>query len=88
MSKPDMDRTVAGVACRQVLAVLSDYVDGELASEEVRRVEAHLRGCDQCERFGGAFGRLVAGLRQELAAAGPMDPAVSDRLRSRLTEGA
>lgn len=87
MAKPDLDRRVAGLSCREVLERLSDYVDGELAPGEVRRVDAHLRGCDQCERFGGAFGRLVAGLRNELAAAGPLDAEVAGRLRRRLEEG-
>ena len=81
---PDMERSVAGIRCREVLERLSDYVDGSLAPDEMRQVDAHLAGCDQCERFGGEFGEMVAVLRRELAEAPPVDDGVAARLRERL----
>lgn len=63
------ERTVAGLACSQVLERLSDYVDGELAADARAQVEAHLHGCDACTRFGGEFGALVKALRSRLGAA-------------------
>ena len=70
---PSLDRTVAGLTCRDVLADLSDYLDGELPPERVARLEAHLAGCDSCTRFGGAVGELVARVRAELGVAEPLD---------------
>lgn len=84
MSVSELDREVGGIRCREVLERLSDYMDGDLPVEEVRRVDAHLRGCDRCERFGGAFGETVGLLRRELAEAAPLAEGVEARLRARL----
>jgi anti-sigma factor RsiW len=78
-----LDRNVAGVTCRGVLHALGDFLDGELPPHEVVRVQAHLAGCDNCARFGGHVGALVASLR----AATPTEdvPApVAARLKARL----
>lgn len=81
----ELDREVAGLRCREVLAVLSEYLDGELPRDRRARVEAHVRRCERCERFGGAFGAVVGALRRELAQvrSGP-DDAVKRRLHERL----
>lgn len=60
------NRNVGGLWCTEVLAHLSEYVDGELDAALVARVEAHLAGCDACTRFGGEFGALVAALRRRV----------------------
>ena len=65
------DREVAGIRCTGVLEVLSDYLDGDLDAGTVRRVDAHLAGCDWCERFGGDFRDAVTALRRHL---GDPDP--------------
>ena len=78
------DRTVAGIRCTEVLDDLSDYLDGELPEDRVRTIEAHLRGCDWCERFGGDFADAITSLRARLAAP-PAPPAgVHERLMQRL----
>jgi anti-sigma factor RsiW len=51
--------------CSQVLALLSDYVVGELDASAVEKVEKHLLGCPNCERFGKSFGSMVVALRRE-----------------------
>lgn len=60
---PDLDRLVAGLRCRDVLADLSEHLDGTLPAERVAAIEAHLAACDTCARFGGTVGALVAALR-------------------------
>ena len=56
------ERVVAGLSCSEVLARLSDYVDGDVSAAEKRQIDAHLQGCDHCERFGGEFAGMVAAL--------------------------
>ena len=60
------NRNVGGVTCFEVLAQLSDYVDGELSADARSKVEAHLAGCDACTKFGGEFGAVVTALRSKL----------------------
>lgn len=81
----DLDRKVAGITCREVLAHLSEYLDGELDDARAARVEAHVQGCLRCERFGGAFAGVVGALRRSLADAAPApEPNLVRRLRARL----
>jgi anti-sigma factor RsiW len=78
------DRLVAGLRCAEVLADLSEYVDRRLPRSRTEQVEAHLRGCDWCERFGGEFAGAVAALRADLATVEPVPEPVRARLRLRL----
>lgn len=59
------ERNVGGLRCSEVLAVLSEYVDGELTDSVAGKVESHLLGCPNCERFGRNFGAMVVSLRRE-----------------------
>ncbi len=79
-----LDREIAGLSCRQVLSALGDYVDGELAADDRAAVDAHLRGCAECERFGGAIGAMVGALRRGL----PVEPTadLAARLAARLAD--
>jgi anti-sigma factor RsiW len=78
------DREVAGIRCLEVLAYLSDYLDGELSDELRARVEAHVADCDWCERFGGKFSSTVSDLRRLLREPEPADDETADRLLRRL----
>lgn len=78
------DREVAGIRCSEVLEHLSEYLDGELDAEAVARIEAHLSGCDWCERFGKQFSTTVGELRRHLSEPAALDPEVAARLRERL----
>ena len=82
----ELDRVVAGVRCREVLADLSDYVDGQLPDDRVTRIQMHLRECDWCERFGGEFSSVVKRFRDVLSEAEPLSADVAERLRDRLRE--
>lgn len=74
-------RQVAGVWCGQVLELLPDYVDGTLPADLRTVAEAHLAGCDWCEKFGGTYGGVVRALRRP---ASPVPTDVAERLRARL----
>lgn len=78
------DRVVAGLRCAEVLADLSEYVDRRLPQNRTEQIEAHLRGCDWCERFGGEFAGAIAALRTDLANAEPVPDPIRARLRQRL----
>ena len=80
MSRP-VERLVAGMTCRDVLAVLSDFLDGELDSTTREHVVQHLRGCNWCEQFGGRFRDVVESLRRELQDPKPLTAGVDARLR-------
>jgi anti-sigma factor RsiW len=82
------EREVAGLRCVEVLAALSDYLDGTLPDTEVRRITAHVAGCHWCERFGGSFAAAIAGLRATLAEPEPVPADVTDRLKARLAQDA
>lgn len=60
------NRVVGTLSCFEVLARLSDYLDGDLEAADRAEVERHLAGCDECTRFGGEFAEVVTALRQRL----------------------
>ncbi len=39
------------LACREVVELLSDHVDGALPARRRDRVEAHLRSCPECRAY-------------------------------------
>lgn len=80
-----LDRTIAGLRCSEVLAALSDYLDGDLAPAPRAAFEAHVSACPECARFGARMASVVAALR-----APPGDdvpPEVAAALAARLADG-
>lgn len=80
------EREHGGLSCSEVLARLGDYVDGDLAISERSRVDAHLRGCSVCERFGGRYAGVVQSARVRLGASDPVDPTHLERIRRALEQ--
>lgn len=78
------ERTVAGMRCSEVLAVLSDFVDGELDQGLEAKVEQHLLGCPDCDRFGKNFGSMVVALRRESEKSPDVQLEVMQRLLERV----
>ena len=81
--RPD-EREVAGLTCGQVMAVLSDVIDGGIAPAVAARVEAHVAGCGQCARFGQQFVALLTTMREQLARPDEVPADVLARVRAAL----
>lgn len=43
--------TARALICREVIELLTDYVEDALPAKERRRVEAHLATCDGCTTY-------------------------------------
>ena len=55
------------MTCRQVVQLLTDYLEGALPAAERAKVEEHLAGCDACTAFLAQLrttGRVVAELAE------------------------
>jgi anti-sigma factor RsiW len=66
--------------CREILALLADYLDGTLAVATARRLDAHLAGCAPCVAFVNTYRGTVAAARR--LATIPIPPELQERLLS------
>ena len=80
----DDERIVAGLHCGEVLADLTEYLDGRLHPDKMRRIQEHVRGCEICESFGSEIAVVVEALRESLREPS-VPPGVSARLLERLS---
>lgn len=55
------------LACREVVGLLTDYLDGALPARDHARLEAHLALCPHCTEY-------LAQIRTTIRAAGRVDP--------------
>jgi predicted anti-sigma-YlaC factor YlaD len=39
------------IACQQAVELVSDYLDGSLGRRDRRRLEAHIRACENCTEY-------------------------------------
>jgi anti-sigma factor RsiW len=76
------ERIVAGLHCGEVLADLSEHLDGRLSLDRVERIDEHLAECAGCRRFGGEVTAAVRALRQ--LPDEPLPPEVEERLAEAL----
>lgn len=60
------ERDDGGIRCSEVLASLSDFVDGDLPPSTVKAIEVHLASCINCSRFGAEFGEMLVQMRRTL----------------------
>ncbi len=81
-----LDTIVAGIRCRDVLADLSGYLDGELQASRIAQLQAHLNGCDRCARFGGAVAEVLAQLRSAFTVPAALQDVTATRLHARVAE--
>jgi anti-sigma factor RsiW len=55
------------VNCRQVVSLVTEYLEGSLPPDQRRRFEAHLEGCPHCTEY-------LAEMRTTLRLLGRLDP--------------
>lgn len=71
--------------CEEALRRLEDFLDRELAPEEMQRVQAHLDTCAACTSQYQFEARLLDGLRDKIRRISLPDE-VRDRITRRLDE--
>jgi predicted anti-sigma-YlaC factor YlaD len=55
------------MSCRELVELVTDYLDGALAAGDVARLEDHLDGCDGCRAY-------LEQMRDTIAALGHLPP--------------
>jgi anti-sigma factor RsiW len=74
-----MDRGAeAELTCRELVELVTDYLEGSLPAQERARFEAHLAECDGCAGYLDDMRRLVGSLHE--APEPPPDPATREAL--------
>jgi predicted anti-sigma-YlaC factor YlaD len=48
-----------GLTCREVVELVTDYLEGVLPEETRRRIEEHLSVCDGCTRYLGQMRETI-----------------------------
>jgi anti-sigma factor RsiW len=66
MSDPAPFRDLGDVACREVVEVVTDYLEGVLTADQQGALEAHLAACGGCTAYLDQMRRTI-GLSHSLA---------------------
>ena len=68
------------LVCREVVELVSDYLEGALGERDRVRFETHLEGCDGCAAY-------LEEMRAALRIAGSLEPlAIGPEIQARLVE--
>lgn len=67
------------LTCRDLVAVVSDYLEGQIAAVERHAIEDHLGDCPACDEYVRQMRLTIAGLRG-LASEDAMFPQTRDEL--------
>ena len=50
---------VEAFSCRELVELVTDYLEGALSPADVRRFEDHVAGCDGCTEYLAQFRRTI-----------------------------
>jgi anti-sigma factor RsiW len=78
------ERIVAGLHCGEVVADLSEHLDGRLSRERAERIGEHLAGCAGCRRLGEEIAAVARTLRE--LPPEPLAPELQERLLAGLDD--
>jgi RNA polymerase sigma-70 factor, ECF subfamily len=76
------ERLIAGLHCGEVLAELTEHLEGRLSRVQSLQMEEHLSGCDGCRRLGDEILGVVHALREMPEE--PLAHEVEERLQAQL----
>ena len=65
--------------CKDSISLLLSFLDGEMAPDEARHLQEHLRGCGPCEEFLRSYRQTPGLCRRALQAR--MPPEVAGKLK-------
>lgn len=57
-----IDDALAEMPCRQLVELVSDYLEGRLSATDHARFEAHLAACDACRAYLDQFRQTIKAL--------------------------
>lgn len=77
------ERTKRSANCRELFAVLSEYLDGRVKPATCEQIEAHMKGCPNCVAFLNDLRDSIDRCRSMEV---PCDPAIASRLQAMLTQ--
>ena len=64
------------MSCRELVEVVTDYLEGKLPERDRARLEAHVAECPYCEEY-------IAQMRETIEALGELPPESLDAARER-----
>ena len=67
--------------CKQIFAMLSEYLDGQLPAKNCRELARHLKGCRPCIAYLETLKSTVEACRKYK---GPRAPAISKKVKDAL----
>jgi RNA polymerase sigma-70 factor (ECF subfamily) len=67
--------------CKQIFAMLSEYLDAQLPAKNCRELERHLKGCQPCIAYLESLKTTVGACRRYKA---PRAPALSKQVKAAL----
>ena len=70
--------------CKEIFALLSEYLDLELPPDACKEIEAHIQGCPPCVEFAESLKKTVALCREYKPAELP--PPIGEQARKELEE--
>jgi anti-sigma factor RsiW len=73
-------RRPAGLTCRELVELVTDYLEGALTSAERRRFDAHIADCDACTTYIEQMRRMLAALGELTTES--ISPRAEDELRA------
>jgi anti-sigma factor RsiW len=60
--------TANEITCRELVEIITDYLEGTMPQAERRRFEAHLEGCPYCVTYLGQMRQTIRALGELLRA--------------------
>lgn len=52
--------TAQSIACRQLVEMVTDYLEDALSPAQLKAVQTHLEACDDCERYLAQMRQVIA----------------------------